>query len=94
MLKPAILGLIRQILTVAGTALMAKGSVQVSDIEPVIAALLTSGSLVWSVAGKVGPAAAGRSLHTFILSTAVRALIILPSMAAIYGSRRWSWSFA
>ena len=33
MLKPAILGLIRQILTVAGTALVAKGYIQASDIE-------------------------------------------------------------
>ena len=32
MLKPAILALIRQILTVAGTALVAKGYVQASDI--------------------------------------------------------------
>ena len=43
MLKPAILALIRQILTVAGTALVAKGYVQASDIEPVIGALLTIG---------------------------------------------------
>jgi hypothetical protein len=44
MLKPAILALIRQILTVAGTALVAKGVVQASDVEPVIGALLTIGS--------------------------------------------------
>jgi positive regulator of sigma E activity len=48
MLKPAILALIRQILTVAGTALVAKGYVQASDIEPVIGALLTIGSVLWS----------------------------------------------
>lgn len=54
MLKPAILALIRQILTVAGTALVAKGYVQASDIEPVIGALLTIGSVVWSVADKRG----------------------------------------
>ena len=36
MLKPAILALIRQILTVAGTALVAKGLVQASDVEPLI----------------------------------------------------------
>jgi hypothetical protein len=35
-----------------GTALVAKGSVQASDIEPVIGALLTIGSVVWSVADK------------------------------------------
>ena len=52
MLKPAILALIRQILTVAGTALVAKGLVQASDLEPVIGALLTIGSAVWSVADK------------------------------------------
>ena len=52
MLKPAILALIRQILTVAGTALVAKGLVQASDVEPVIGALLTIGSAVWSVADK------------------------------------------
>jgi hypothetical protein len=52
MLKPAILALIRQVLTVAGTALVAKGYVQASDIEPVIGALLTIGSVVWSVADK------------------------------------------
>jgi len=52
MLKPAILALIRQILTVAGTALVAKGYFQASDIEPVIGALLTIGSVLWSVADK------------------------------------------
>ena len=36
MLKPAILALVRQILTVAGTALVARGFVQASDLEPVI----------------------------------------------------------
>ena len=54
MLKPAFLALIRQILTVAGTALVAKGYVQASDIEPIIGALLTIGSVVWSVADKRG----------------------------------------
>ena len=54
MLKPAVLALIRQVLTVAGTALVAKGYVQASDMEPVIGALLTIGSLVWSVADKMG----------------------------------------
>lgn len=54
MLKPAILPLVRQILTVAGTALVAKGYAQASDIEPVIGALLTLGSVVWSVADKRG----------------------------------------
>ena len=54
MLKPAILALIRQVLTVAGTALVAKGYVQASDIEPVIGALLTIGSVIWSVADKRG----------------------------------------
>lgn len=52
MLKPAILALIRQIMTVSGTALVAKGFVQASDLEPVIGALLTIGSAVWSVADK------------------------------------------
>ena len=54
MLKPAILALIRQILTVAGTALAAKRLVQATDIEPVIGALLTIGSVVWSVFDKRG----------------------------------------
>ena len=54
MLKPAILALIRQILTVAGTALVAKGLVQASDLETVIGALLTIGSAVWSVADNPG----------------------------------------
>lgn len=54
MLKPAILALIRQVLTVAGTALVAKGYVQASDVEPVIGALLTIGSALWSVADKGG----------------------------------------
>lgn len=53
-LKPAILALIRQVLTVAGTALVAMGYIQASDIEPVIGALLTIGSVVWSVADKRG----------------------------------------
>ena len=52
MLKPAILALIRQILTIAGTALVAKGYVQASDIEPLIGAMLTIGSVIWSVADK------------------------------------------
>jgi hypothetical protein len=54
MLKPAILALVRQILTVAGTALVARGFVQASDVEPVIGALLTIGSVVWSVVDKRG----------------------------------------
>jgi hypothetical protein len=54
MLKPAILALIRQILTVVGTALVAKGYVHASDVEPVIGALLTIGSVIWSVADKRG----------------------------------------
>ena len=52
MLKPAIFALVRQILTVAGTALVARGLVQASDVEPVIGALLTIGSVIWSVADK------------------------------------------
>jgi hypothetical protein len=54
MLKPAILALVRQILTVGGTALVAKGLVQASDVEPMIGALLTIGSVVWSIADKRG----------------------------------------
>ena len=54
MLKPAILALTRQILTVGGTALVAKGMDHASDLEPVIDALLTIGSVVWSVADKRG----------------------------------------
>ncbi len=54
MLKPSILALVRQVLTVAGTALVAKGYVEVSDVEPVIGALLTIGSVVWSVSDKRG----------------------------------------
>jgi hypothetical protein len=54
MLKPAILALVRQILTVVGTVLVAKGHINASDIEPVIGALLTIGSVVWSVADKRG----------------------------------------
>jgi hypothetical protein len=52
MLKPAILALVRQVLTVAGTALVAKGYVEASDVEPVIGALLTIGSVVWSIGDK------------------------------------------
>ncbi len=54
MLKPAILALVRQLLTVVGTALVAKGYVQASDIEPVIGALMTIGSVIWSVGDKRG----------------------------------------
>lgn len=54
MLKPAILALVRQVLTVAGTALVAKGLIQASDAEPLIGALLTIGSVVWSVTDKRG----------------------------------------
>ena len=60
MLKPAILALIRQILTIGGTALVAKGYVQTTDIEPVMRALLTIGSVIWSVADKRGRSAASR----------------------------------
>ena len=52
MLKPATLALIRQILTVASTAMVAKGYVQASDVEPIVGALLIIGSTVWSVADK------------------------------------------
>jgi hypothetical protein len=52
MLKPVILALLRQILTVVGTALVAKGYVEASDVEPVIGALLTIGSVIWSVSDK------------------------------------------
>ena len=52
MLKPAILAIVRQVLTVAGTALVAKGYVHASDVEPVIGALLTIGSMLWSVVDK------------------------------------------
>ena len=45
-LKPAILALIRQILTVAGTALVAKGLVEASNVEPMIGARLTIGSVI------------------------------------------------
>ena len=38
----------------AGTALVAKGYFQASDFEPMIGALLTIGSVVWSVADKRG----------------------------------------
>ena len=54
MLKPAILAIVRQILTVAGTALVAKSYVQAFDIEPVIGALLTIGLVVLSVTDKWG----------------------------------------
>ena len=54
MLKPAILAILHQILTVAGTVLVAKGFVQASNVEPVIGALLTIGSVIWSVADKRG----------------------------------------
>jgi hypothetical protein len=52
MLKPAILALTRQILTVAGTALVAKGYVQASEVEPLIGGLLTTVSVIWSVSDK------------------------------------------
>ena len=54
MLKPAILALIRHVLTVAGTALVAKGYVQASEVEPLIGAMLTIGSVIWSIADKRG----------------------------------------
>ena len=60
MFKPAILAIIRQVLTVAGTALVAKGYVQASEIEPMIGAMLTIGSVIWSVADKRGRSAASR----------------------------------
>ncbi len=54
MLKPAILALIRQVLMVGGTALVARGYVQASDEEPMIGAMLTIGSVIWSVSDKRG----------------------------------------
>jgi len=41
-------------LTVTGTVLVAKGYVQASEVEPLIGALLTIGSVIWSVADKRG----------------------------------------
>lgn len=43
-------------LAITGTVLVTKGYVQASDVEPVIGALLTIGSAVWSVADKRGRA--------------------------------------
>jgi hypothetical protein len=54
MLKPALFALIRQVLTVVGTVLVAKGYLSASEVEPVMGALLTIGSVVWSVADKRG----------------------------------------
>ena len=54
MLKPVIVALNRQTLTVTGIALVAEGYVQATDIEPVIGALLTIGPLVWSGRSKSG----------------------------------------
>ena len=54
MQKSAILALIRQVLTIIGTALVAKGYVEPSDVEPLIGAVLTVGSVIWSVADKRG----------------------------------------
>ena len=54
MLKPAIMAIVLQLLTVAGTALVARGYAQASDVEPLIGALLTIGSVIWSVADKRG----------------------------------------
>ena len=51
---PVRVALVHQIMTVAGTALVAKGNAQVTDIEPIIGALLTIGSVAWSVAAKRG----------------------------------------
>ena len=50
MLKPAILALNRQILIVTGTALVAKGYVQATDVEPGIGAMLKVGMVAWSIA--------------------------------------------
>jgi hypothetical protein len=38
MMKPALMALIRQVLTVAGTALVTKGYVEASEVEPLIGA--------------------------------------------------------
>ena len=54
MLRHPILALVRQIPTLAGTALVAKGYRTASDIELVIGALLTIGSVLCSVADKRG----------------------------------------
>ncbi len=54
MLRPAILALVRQMLTVVDTTIVAKGYLNTSDIEQVIGALLTIGCVVWSVADKRG----------------------------------------
>lgn len=42
------LALVCRILTVAGTALVAKGYIDASQVEPAIGAILTTGSTVWS----------------------------------------------
>jgi hypothetical protein len=55
MLKLAVLALVRQVSIVAGITLVAaKWYVRASDVEPVIGALLTLASVVWSVAAKRG----------------------------------------
>ena len=46
----------------AGIALVAKGYVQASDFEPVIGALLTIGSVVWSVTDERGRRASQRNM--------------------------------
>jgi hypothetical protein len=50
----SLLDLTDELLTVAGTALVARGFVQASDVEPVIGALLSIASVGWSVADKRG----------------------------------------
>lgn len=52
MLQPAIFALVRQVLTIVGTALVAKGYLEASDVEPIIGAVLTLVSVAWSVADK------------------------------------------
>lgn len=52
MLKPAILALVRQLLTVVRTALVAKGYMRATDVEPVIGVLMTIWSVIWQVGDK------------------------------------------
>ena len=52
MLQPAILAIVRQALTIVGTALVAKGYIEASDLEPIVGAVLTLSSIVWSVLDK------------------------------------------
>jgi len=51
-LQATIFALVRQVLTIGGTVLVAKGYLEASEVEPIVGIILTLTSVVWSIIDK------------------------------------------